>query len=310
MAETGKDTEEQNRMVIDEIIRLSDFNFERLPMLDIVGARFSESISVTLPEETSAYCEASTAQVEYVPMSQVLEGLPSEAMTAICSCSSLDGEIMLAYDHVLVLTYLELMLGGAGMIERAEARNEFTAIEKEFGAKLTRTLLSELSNSLAPVETVEFELESIEVEPDSASIVPQASLCARLKISVVLAEQNAQLQIMLPYDTLQPLRRKLARVHFGDGSGNDENWQRTMSDEVGKSVLDLEVVLSEFTLNLDTITDFAIGQVVEIGPSARNQAVIKCDSAPMFQGNTGRKNNGSAAIQITEVIDLQQGEAR
>lgn len=309
MAEAAQDTEAQNRMVIDEIIRLSDFNFERLPMLDIVGARFSEAISISLPDETGAYCETSTAQVEYVPMSQVLEGLPPEAMMAICSSEALSGEIMVAFDHVMVLTYLELMLGGGGAIERAEARNEFTAIEREFGAKLSRTLLTELSNSFAPVEKVEFELESIEVDADSASIVPQASLCVRLKISVVMAEQNGQLQIILPYDALQPLRRKLSRVHFGDGSDKDESWQRTMSDQVGKSLLDLEVVLSEFTLNIDTITEFAVGQVVEIGSSARKQAVIKYDSAPMFLGTTGRKNNGSAAVQITEVIDLQEGEA-
>ncbi len=62
LAEEKVEAEEDN--LTDEIIRLSDFTFDRLPMLDIIGERLVENISVAFPDLMRALCEASLVQLD------------------------------------------------------------------------------------------------------------------------------------------------------------------------------------------------------------------------------------------------------
>lgn len=103
----------QTGNLIDEIIRMADFSFERLPMLDIIGERLADSISVALPQLTGVLCEATLSQLDYVPMGQAIDSLPMPAMMAVCSSPGLDGDVLLVMDSTLLLTAMELMLGGA-----------------------------------------------------------------------------------------------------------------------------------------------------------------------------------------------------
>ncbi|MCP3877401.1 MAG: flagellar motor switch protein FliM, partial [Sulfitobacter sp.] len=70
---TARRPDEAGSTLIDEIIRMSDFTFDRLPMLDIIGDRMVENLSVALPDLMRAMCEASLASLDYIPMGKVIE---------------------------------------------------------------------------------------------------------------------------------------------------------------------------------------------------------------------------------------------
>ena len=97
-----QEIEEQGGNLIDEIIRLSDFSFERLPMLEILGERLAENISVAIPDLTRVICEASLVQLDYVTVAKALEALPSPAILAVCSGDPIDGEFLVATDATLL----------------------------------------------------------------------------------------------------------------------------------------------------------------------------------------------------------------
>ena len=56
---TPEEIAENGKGVIDEIIRMSDFNFDRLPMLDIIGERLADALTAVLPDVTGVIVEAS-----------------------------------------------------------------------------------------------------------------------------------------------------------------------------------------------------------------------------------------------------------
>ncbi|MER3352550.1 MAG: FliM/FliN family flagellar motor switch protein [Hoeflea sp. D1-CHI-28] len=294
--------------LIDEIIRLSDFNFQRLPMLEIIGERFVENLSVALPEHTRVICEASLAQFEYMPLAQIIDALPTPPMIATCSGSLLDGDFMMITDPQLALTFVELSLGGTAEGALGDVPKAYTGIECGFGGQLARILLRELQSSMSVIGPMELELENIETDPEAANIAPQASLCVRFKISVAMAGRTGALYVVLPYDTLEPIRANLAKVHFGDGGNGDRGWQKLISGQLERAHLNLEVILAEQSVSLDRLMRLKPGDVLEIYGSEDSDALVRCEGTPVFRATTGKRNNGHAAVQITKMLELPEGE--
>lgn len=298
----------QTGNLIDEIIRLSNFNFERLPMLDIIAERFAQNVSIALPDETQVICEASILQLDYVPLSQIIETLPAPAMIAICSAEPMDGDLMLIYDSTLLLTFVELMLGGSAKKDLDYVPQVFTGIERGFGARLTEILLRELQASMLVVGDIDFDLVSMESDPDSANIAPQSGLCVRIKVSISMAERTGTFEVVMPYDALGPLRPKLAKVHYGDKSASDQGWQNIMTGQVAKANMELEVVVSQFQMPVEKLMNLKPGSVLEIGFDESMPVVVTCEQTPMFLASTGQKNSGNAAIKIESVLDVEEGD--
>lgn len=294
--------EAQNGNLIDEIIRMSDFSFERLPMLDIIGERLADSIAVALPDLTGTLCEASLSQLDYVPMGQATDALPHPVLLAVCSSPSLDGQILMAMDATLVLTAMELMLGGSARGELPQPPNGFTGIERGFGKRLAALVMHELQSNFALVGDVELELERIETDPDTAAVTQPASLCVRMQMAVMLAGHSGALEIIMPYDALEPIRPKLSRIHFGEPSEDTSPWREQLAGQIERATVDLEAVLTQVQLPIQTIMAWKAGDTVNLWIEEDHDATLVCADTPMFRAAIGKRNNGNTAIRITEAL--------
>ncbi|MDK3016703.1 flagellar motor switch protein FliM [Pseudodonghicola flavimaris] len=292
--------------LIDEIIRMSDFSFERLPMLDIIGERLADSIALALPDLTGTFCEASLTQLDYVPMAQVTETLPDPVLLAICACPGLHGQILFALDSALVLTALELMLGGSARREAPQTPTSFTGIERGVGKRLALLVARELQRNMAQFGELEIELDRIETDPDSAAIAQPASLCVRLQMTVALAGHTGTLEVILPYDALEPIRPKLSRIHFG-GPGEDNSlWRDQLASQIERATVELEAVLTQVQLPIQQIMRWQTGETVDLWIEEDHPATVICADTPMFRAALGKRNNGNTAIRITEALDPEE----
>ena len=298
--------EDRNGTLIDEIIRMSDFSFERLPMLDIIGERLGDSLSIALPDLTGVICEASLSQLDYVPMAQAMDAMPAPAMLAVCSSPSFDGEFLLAMDATLLLTAMELMLGGVPKAESLRTPERFTAIERGFGQRLAKLIVAELQSVFGLVGDVEMELERIETDPDSAAVTQPANLCVRLHFAIGLAGRTGALEIILPYDALEPVRPKLGKIHFGEPSDDGSPWREQLSTQIERATVDLEAVLAEVQLSIQDIMKWQSGDVVNLWIEEDHDATVICADTPMFRAAIGKRTNGNTAIRITEALEPEE----
>ncbi len=298
--------EAQNGNLIDEIIRMSDFSFERLPMLDIIGERLADSISVALPDLTGVICEASLSQLDYVPMAQATEALPLPAVLAVCASPNLDGELLLAMDSTLVLTAMELMLGGAPKDESPREPERFTAIERGFGKRLAMLIMQELQSDFGLVGDIELELDRVETDPDSAAVTQPANLCVRLHFAVGLAGRTGALEIIMPYDALEPVRTKLGKIHFGEPSDDGSPWREQLCGQIERATVELEAVLASVQLSIQDIMKWKTGDKVNLWIEEDHDATVVCADTPMFRATIGKRNNGNTAIRITEELEPEE----
>lgn len=303
---TPEEIEAQSGNLVDEIIRMSDFSFERLPMLDIIGERLADSISVIMPELTGVICEASLNQLDYLPMAQATESLNLPAMLGIVAAQNLDGEILIAMDATFALTAMELMLGGSAKGEMVRQSEEFTAIERGFGHRLGDVLATELQRGLAMVGDVDLELDRVETDPDSASVTQPANLCVRMRLTVVLGGRTGSIDVVIPYDALEPIRPKLGKIHFGEPSEDGNPWKEQLSGQIERSTVELEAVLTSVEIPIQTVMNWKPGDTINLWIDEEHEANVVCAETNMFKAVMGKRNNGNTAVRITEQIEAEE----
>ena len=292
--------------LIDEIIRMSDFTFGRLPMLDIIAERLVENLISALPDLTGALCEASLTSLDYTPMGKIIDDLPVPTFLAIGTGKPFVGEIMLVVDQTVLMTCVELMLGGTAKNIDTDNTDDFTAIELGFGERLASAIFAELERSLSVVGSANLELDRIETDADGAAIAKKASLCARIRLTLTMAGHSGIMDLVVPYDALEQILPDLGKIYFGDRMESKNSWQELIGTQIERATMDLEVVMARQTFPIQKIMAWKPGDTIDIGIEEGREASIICADTPMFKASLGKRNNGYVAVQITEKLETQE----
>ncbi len=68
----------------------------------------------------------------------------------------------------------------------------------------------------------------------------------------------------------------------------------------------MEVVLTETSFPIQKILSWKPGDVVDLGIEDGVDALMSCAESPIFKVSLGKRNNGFAAVQITEKLVIQE----
>ena len=304
-AASQETTPREDEDLIEEIIRMSDFSFERLPMLDIIGSRMAVFLPAALSELTRSVCEAEFINIDYVPLSQAIESFPNPVLIAVASSPVLDGRYLVAMDAPLVLSCLETSLGGKPNADRGKVgENGFTAIERGFASQLAQLALSELRQSFSVIGDIAPELESIENDIEAAVVAQQASLCIKMEFELQISTEVCRLQLVFPYDTVEPIRLHLSKVYYGERGDEVSPWRDTITRSIESATIELEIVLTEREMFMREIMAMSPGHVLELPIGEDQESIAVCYGTALFKCVNGKRNNGLAAIRILDDIQF------
>ena len=104
-----------------------------------------------------------------------------------------------------------------------------------------------------------------------------------MKFSVAMAGHAGVLDVVIPYDALEPIRPDLGKIYFGDRGQAQNVWQDLISDQIERAHMELEVVMAEEAIPIQKIMAWQPGDTVEFGIEEGQDAIMTCADAPMFQ---------------------------
>lgn len=292
--------------IIDEIIRASDFSYENLPMLKIIGERLAATLATEMMDLTMGACDISLVQLDYVQAAQAMSALPEPSLFAIALAHELDGEILLATNSTLLLTAVELILGGNAKGPLNNDKMELTVIERSFGRQISDLIFSEFQNSFALADKVKFQLDRMETDADSASVAQPASLCVRLRFSCMLAGRSGEFTLVLPYDLMEPVRHKLNRIHFSDVADDYNPWRNQIEGQIKQSAVQLETVLAEISVPIGDMLAWSPGKTLNLWIDDSHETKVVCNDETMFAAEMGKSKNGNIAIKISHCLNETQ----
>ena len=278
-------------------------SYERLPMLEVVFDRCVRLMSTSLRNFTADNVEVSLDNITSIRFGDYLNSITLPAMLSVFKAEEWDNFGLMSVDPPLVYSIVDVLLGGrrgtAAM--RLEGR-PYTTIERSLVERLVHVLLSDLSSAFEPLSPVIFSFDRLETNPRFAAISrpSNAAIVARFRID--MEDRGGQLELLLPYATLEPVRELLLQMFMGEKFGRDSIWETHLAEELWMTEVDLEAVIDTQIMKLANVFELKVGSRVMFDASPEDPIQLQCGEVPLYTGRMGRKGQ-HIAIRIEDRYD-------
>jgi flagellar motor switch protein FliM len=290
------------RTGVRAIINSALVSYERLPMLEIVFDRLVRLMTTSLRNFTSDNVEVSLDQISSIRFGDYLNSIPLPAIIAVFRAEQLDNFGLVTVDSSLIYSIVDVLLGGrrGAAATRVEGR-PYTTIERMLVTRMIEVVLNDAHQAFAPLTEVEFSLDRIETNPRFAAIArpPNAAIVVKLRID--MEDRGGRLELLLPYATLEPIRKMLLQQFMGEKFGRDNIWEGHLAGELWNTKLELRAVLDELTQPLRKVLDLKVGDTLMLDTPPDSPVKLKCGAVDLTEGRVGRMGH-ALAVRVERPI--------
>src|SRR5262245_35392364 len=302
MSATDPESEIQERTGIRAIVNSALVSYERLPMLEIVFDRLVRLMTTSLRNFTSDNVEVSLDNITSIRFGDYLNSIPLPAVLAVCHAEELGNYALFTVDSNLIYSIVDVLLGGrrgtAAM--RIEGR-VYTTIERTLVQRMIEVILADMRQAFEPLTPVTFTLDRLETNPRFAAISRPANAAILVKLRIDMEDRGGRLEMLLPYATLEPIRKLLLQQFMGEKFGRDSIWESHLATELWSTRVEIEAVLDEQRMPLSRIMNLEVGQTIMLGATPESPIELRCGGVPLLKGRMGRIGN-SVAVRVEGTV--------
>ena len=283
--------------VLLKLLDTSNVNYERLPMLEVVFDRLVRMMSTSLRNFTSDNVEVTLEGITSVRFGDYLDTISLPAMIGVFKAEEWDNRGLITIDSELIYSIVDVLLGGRrGEPMKVEGR-PYTTIERSLVERMLVIILNDLSAAFDPLSPVTFRFDRLEINPRFSVIVRPANVSILAKFSVDMDDRGGNIELLLPYATLEPIRELLLQMFMGEKFGRDSIWEGHLAGRLWNTDVDLEAVLTETEISLDDVLGWEVGSQVMLAAKPDSPVELRCENVTLYAGQMGQRN-GNVAVQI------------
>jgi flagellar motor switch protein FliM len=287
---TGDDSLERNG--IRAIINSALVSYERLPMLEIVFDRLVRYMTTSLRNFTSDNVEVSLDSISSIRFGDYLNSIPLPAILTVFKAEQLENYGLLTVDSNLIYSIVDVLLGGrrgtAAM--RIEGR-PYTTIERVLVQRMVEVILADAKLAFEPLTPVTFTLDRLETNPRFAAIARPANAAILVKLRIDMEDRGGRVELLLPYATLEPIRKMLLQQFMGEKFGRDNIWEGHLATELWTTQMDIRAVLDEQQLPLQTVLNLKVGDTLMLNATPDKAVELRAGSVHLTTARMGRRNH-------------------
>lgn len=303
------DDDASGKTGVRAIINSTLVSYERLPMLEIVFDRLVRLMTTSLRNFTSDNVEVSLDQITSVRFGDYLNSIPLPAIIAVFRAEQLDNFGLATVDSNLIYSIVDVLLGGrrGGAATRIEGR-PYTTIERMLVTRMIEVVLQDAKQAFAPLTDVTFALDRIETNPRFAAIARPPNAAILVKLRIDMEDRGGRLELLLPYATLEPIRKMLLQQFMGEKFGRDNIWEGHLASELWNTKLEVRAVLDEHKEPLRKVLGLKVGDTLMLDAAPDAPVMLKCGAVELSQGKVGRMGQ-SLAVRVDRAISPAMQQA-
>jgi len=286
----GDDSLERNG--IRAIINSALVSYERLPMLEIVFDRLVRYMTTSLRNFTSDNVEVSLDSISSIRFGDYLNSIPLPAILTVFKARQLDNFGLLTVDSNLIYSIVDVLLGGrrgtAAM--RIEGR-PYTTIERVLVQRMVEVVLADAKLAFEPLTPVTFTLDRLETNPRFAAIARPANAAILVKLRIDMEDRGGRIELLLPYATLEPIRKMLLQQFMGEKFGRDNIWEGHLATELWTTQMNIRAVLDEQMLPLQTVLNLKVGDTLMLNATPDKPVELRAGTVHLTTARMGRRNH-------------------
>ncbi len=293
----------QDKSGVRAIINSALVSYERLPMLEIVFDRLVRLMTTSLRNFTSDNVEVSLDSITSIRFGDYLNSIPLPAILAVFHAEELDNYGLFTVDSNLIYSIVDVLLGGrrGSSAMRIEGR-PYTTIERTLVQRMIEVIMQDMCTAFEPLTPVNFTLDRLETNPRFAAIARPANAAILVKLRIDMEDRGGRTELLLPYATLEPIRKLLLQQFMGEKFGRDSIWEGHLATELWSTKVDIEAILDEQTMPLNQVMNLEVGQTMMLGASPDSKIQLRCGGVPLLTGRMGRVGS-SVAVRVDEAIE-------
>ena len=284
------DDDGSERSGIRAIINSALVSYERLPMLEIVFDRLVRLMTTSLRNFTSDNVEVSLDNISSIRFGDYLNSIPLPAILAVFRAEELDNYGLLTVDSNLIYSIVDVLLGGrrGTAALRIEGR-PYTTIERVLVQRMVEVVLNDARQAFEPLTPVHFNLDRLETNPRFAAIARPANAAILIKLRIDMEDRGGRIELLLPYATLEPIRKMLLQQFMGEKFGRDNIWEGHLATEIWTTETEVRAVLDEQQMPLSNVLNLKVGDTLMLNATPDSEVSIRAGSIPLTTGRMGRK---------------------
>jgi flagellar motor switch protein FliM len=301
------DNDDGERTGIRAIVNSALVSYERLPMLEIVFDRLVRLMTTSLRNFTSDNVEVSLDNISSIRFGDYLNSIPLPAILAVFRAPELDNFGLFTIESNLIYSIVDVLLGGrrgtAAM--RIEGR-PYTTIERSLVQRMIEVVMADMGQAFEPLSKVNFVLDRLETNPRFAAIARPANAAILVKLRIDMEDRGGRVELLLPYATLEPIRKLLLQQFMGEKFGRDGIWEGHLATELWQTQVQIDAVLDEQVMSLREVMNFKVGQTLMLNAAPDSPISLKCGGIPLVKGHIGRVGS-FVAVKIDKAIKRAAG---
>jgi flagellar motor switch protein FliM len=293
----------QDRSGVRAIVNSALVSYERLPMLEIVFDRLVRLMTTSLRNFTSDNVEVSLDSITSIRFGDYLNSIPLPAILAVFHAEQLDNYGLFTVDSNLIYSIVDVLLGGrrGSSAMRIEGR-PYTTIERTLVQRMIEVILADMCAAFEPLAPVKFTLDRLETNPRFAAIARPANAAILVKLRIDMEDRGGRTELLLPYATLEPIRKLLLQQFMGEKFGRDSIWESHLATELWSTRIDIEAILDEQVMPLGRIMNLQVGETVMLNAAPDSRIELRCRGVPLLTGRMGRVGS-AVAVRVDDAIE-------
>src|ERR1700709_352326 len=245
---------------IRAIIDSAMVSYERLPMLEIVFDRLVRLMTTSLRNFTSDNVEVSLDRITSVRFGDYMNSIPLPAVLSVFKAEEWENFGLATVDSGLIYSIIDVLLGGRrGQTSLRIEGRPYTTIETNLVKGLGDVGLAAAEQAFRPLSPVTFSIDRLETNPRFAAISRPANAAILVRLRIDMEDTGGNLELLLPYATIEPIRNVLLQMFMGEKFGRDPIWEGHLATEIHAADVEVAAVLHEVDLPLSRVLRPAAG---------------------------------------------------
>ncbi len=271
----------------------------RMPTLDMINERFARYTRISMFNLFRRTVDVAVGGISVMKFGEYVHSLFLPTSLNMVKLRPLRGTGLIILDAKLVFTLVDNFFGGNGRHAKIEGR-DFTPTELRVVQMVLEQVFTDLQEAWKAVKPITFEYLNSEVNPAMATIVTPGEVVIICTFKIELEGGGGDLQIVMPYAMIEPIRDVLDAGMQSDLDEKDERWEAALRQDVLHADAQIECTVAEATMSLRDIVNLKEGDVVPIEMPEKHE--VTANGVPMFIGKLGKSGN-NLAIKIEERLE-------
>jgi len=285
---------------IRAIIDSAMVSYERLPMLEIIFDRLVRLMTTSLRNFTSDNVEVSLDRITSVRFGDYMNSIPLPAVLSVFKAEEWENFGLATIDASLIYSMIDVLLGGRrGQASLRVEGRPYTTIETNLVKRLIEVVLADAEQAFRPLSPVTFTIDRLETNPRFAAISRPANAAILVRLRVDMEDRGGNIELLLPYATIEPIRNVLLQMFMGEKFGRDPIWEGHLATEIAQAEIAVDAVLYEAELPLKQLMKLQVGDTLPLDMRADALVAVRCGNVTLTEGRMGRVGD-RVAIRVTK----------